>query len=64
MVGVAGFEPASDRVKVCCLTAWLHPSLHRTLYHTIPEKSRGEYIFYCFNKRIPAYKHRYSVFYQ
>ena len=25
MAGVAGFEPTSARVKVSCLTAWLHP---------------------------------------
>ena len=26
VVGVAGFEPANDGVKVRCLTAWLYPS--------------------------------------
>ena len=26
LVGVAGFEPTHDRVKVCCLTAWPYPS--------------------------------------
>ena len=26
LVGVAGFEPANDGVKVRCLTAWLYPS--------------------------------------
>ena len=26
MAGVAGFEPASAKVKVSCLTAWLHPN--------------------------------------
>ena len=25
MAGVAGLEPTNDRVKVCCLTAWLYP---------------------------------------
>ena len=25
MAGVAGFEPTHARVKVLCLTAWLHP---------------------------------------
>ena len=25
MAGVAGIGPANDRVKVCCLTTWLHP---------------------------------------
>ncbi len=27
MVGIAGFEPTSDGVKVRCLTAWLYPSM-------------------------------------
>ena len=27
LAGMAGFEPASDGVKVRCLTAWLHPIL-------------------------------------
>ena len=26
MAGVAGIGPANDRVKVCCLTTWLHPN--------------------------------------
>ena len=26
MVGIAGFEPANDGVKVRCLTTWLYPS--------------------------------------
>ena len=26
LAGVAGFEPTNDRVKVYCLTAWLHPN--------------------------------------
>lgn len=25
MVGLAGFEPAHDRIKTYCLTAWLQP---------------------------------------
>ena len=25
MAGVAGFEPTNARVKVVCLTTWLHP---------------------------------------
>ncbi|CAR86717.1 Putative protein without homology [Lacticaseibacillus rhamnosus GG] len=25
-IGVAGFEPAHDGVKVRCLTAWLYPN--------------------------------------
>ena len=25
LAGVAGLEPTNDRVKVCCLTAWLYP---------------------------------------
>src|SRR5690606_24101708 len=27
MAGVAGFEPTHDRVRTCCLTAWLHPCI-------------------------------------
>ena len=27
MAGMAGIEPANDRVKVCCLTTWLHPNV-------------------------------------
>ena len=26
MAGMAGFEPAHNRVKVYCLTAWRHPN--------------------------------------
>ncbi len=26
LVGIAGFEPTNDGVKVRCLTAWLYPS--------------------------------------
>lgn len=38
MVGVAGFEPANDGVKVRCLTAWLYPNMQKirlnTYYYT------------------------------
>ena len=27
LAGVAGFEPTHARVKVSCLTAWLHPNI-------------------------------------
>ena len=27
LAGVAGFEPTRERVKVSCLTAWLHPNI-------------------------------------
>ena len=27
MAGMAGLEPASEGVKVPCLTAWLHPCI-------------------------------------
>ena len=27
MAGMAGIGPANDRVKVCCLTTWLHPKM-------------------------------------
>ena len=27
ITGIAGFEPTHDRVKVCCLTAWLYPNV-------------------------------------
>ena len=26
LAGVTGIEPVYDRVKVCCLTSWLHPN--------------------------------------
>ncbi len=29
MAGMAGFEHTKERVKVRCLTAWLHPSIQR-----------------------------------
>ena len=29
MVGIAGFEPTSDGVKVRCLTAWLYPRIFK-----------------------------------
>ena len=25
LVGIVGFEPTNNRVKVCCLTAWRYP---------------------------------------
>ena len=28
LAGRAGFEPTSARVKVWCLTAWLHPNIY------------------------------------
>ena len=27
LAGMAGFEPTNARVKVWCLTAWLHPNM-------------------------------------
>ena len=35
MAGMAGLEPASEGVKVPCLTTWLHPYIARD------EKSEG-----------------------
>ena len=32
LAGVAGFEPTNDRVKVYCLTAWLHPNGFLKIY--------------------------------
>ncbi len=29
LVGIAGFEPANDGVKVRCLTAWLYPIVRK-----------------------------------
>ena len=37
MAGVAGFEPANDRVKVCCLTAWPYPNDYPSIYQLHPE---------------------------
>lgn len=51
LAGVAGFEPTHARVKVSCLTAWLHPNIKgkffvfvvgytKLLFHTITIHSR------------------------
>ena len=32
MAGMAGLEPATARVKVWCLTAWLHPNIYFRFY--------------------------------
>ena len=34
MAGVAGFEPTDARVKVWCLTPWLHPNKNACFYET------------------------------
>ena len=39
LAGVAGFGPTSARVKVWCLTAWLHPKNIRLLYYNIKIKN-------------------------
>ena len=45
MAGVAGFGPTNARVKVWCLTAWLHPNEifgYILLYHILRSLSIGK----------------------
>ncbi len=42
LVGIAGFEPAHEGVKVPCLTAWRYPN--------IEEKVRGRNIILTSNR--------------
>ena len=45
MAGVAGFGPTNARVKVWCLTAWLHPNEmidYILLYHILRYLSIGK----------------------
>ena len=35
LAGVAGFGPTDARVKVWCLTAWLHPKKINVCYYSI-----------------------------
>ncbi len=46
LVGVAGFEPANDRVKVCCLTAWLYPNIDLNIISQKEKKFNRSLIFY------------------
>ena len=48
LAGVAGFEPTHARVKVWCLTAWLHPlaSIILSCFETFVNKNHQ--IFYLF----------------
>ena len=51
MAGVAGFGPTSARVKVWCLTAWLHPNMlfhTQIVYHKMAVLSRVFYAFFGF----------------
>ncbi len=45
LVGAAGFEPTRDRVKVCCLTAWLYPNTI-ILYQKKENKSIENKLFF------------------
>ncbi len=52
LAGVAGFGPTSARVKVWCLTAWLHPNLWictRIVYHKSVCVSRLFRSFFAFS---------------
>ena len=46
MAGVAGFEPAHDRIKTDCLTAWLHPN-NLEYIPTLAETLTFKHIFTC-----------------
>ena len=41
LAGVAGFEPTHARVKVSCLTAWLHPNIKKTKFLLVAHPGFG-----------------------
>lgn len=54
LVGLGGFEPPDDRIKTCCLTAWLQPNIYwyyKTIFLIVNNHNSllALSIIYCFH---------------